>query len=159
MSHLRQHNFLKQCLNNDIAAIALCECLFSISQVWDDMIDKDILVSGDTLNKTFWLLLFDLPSNPFYLEHHEFLMPIVQLAVIDWLSANELERGSDHDKELAYVLRNSLTAVVIACARIIGGYEWMLKYTPIIRRFFQDESLINYKKELSHGLRRRRIRT
>jgi len=143
-----EHEFLCQCLNNNMAAVALCECLGAITQVWDDLIDRDVEVSYKSINETFWLLLFDLPQNPFYQENQKSILPVIQMAVIDWFTANKLERGNSNDKVLAFVLRDSLTSVVISCARIIGGYDWVVRWSPVIRQFFHDESLSDYVKDL-----------
>jgi len=149
MNNETEHDFLCRCLNNNMGAVALCECLGAITQVWDDLIDGDVFVPKEAINKIFWLLLFDLSQNDFYQENKQAILPVIQMAVIDWFTANELEKGNDDDKMLAFVLRDSLTAVVISCVRIICGYDIVVKLAPEIRRFFQDEKFSIYKRGLS----------
>jgi len=69
------------------------------------------------------------------------------LAISDWFSSNELELGSDHDRNLAFVLRDRLASVVVQCACLVGGYAWMREVGPEIHRYFMDETLEEFNKE------------
>jgi len=142
---VNEHEFLLDVLKGNHEAAAFCESLGAISQAWDDLID-----TGDAagMNGAMTAALVSLPANPFYREHFTHLQPLVQASIIDWLTANELERGSPHDKTLAFVLRDSLTAVVIQCAAIVGGLPWAIANAPRIRRAMQQEPLSHYLKGL-----------
>lgn len=142
---MTEREFLLDVLKGNPEAVEFCQTLGTISQAWDDAIDAGI-TSG--ISGAFVGALITLPANAFYREHIAQLQPLIQASIIDWLTANELERGSPHDKTLAFVLRDSLTAVVIQCAAIVGGLPWAIANAPRIRRAMQQEPLSHYLKGL-----------
>lgn len=132
---------LLQELLQDEGAVALIEALGVISQAWDDAID-----AGETamLSRAFTLALVGLPEIPFYRQHRDRLLPLMRAAIIDWLTANELERGTPHDRTLAFALRDSLIAVVQECLVITRGLEFAIQNAPALRRAYHDETLQDY---------------
>ena len=144
-----EHLFLNQVLRECAPAVAFCEQLFRISQVLDDLIDKDKPVSDLAITKAFWLALIELPANPFYRQHEPYLRPLMAAALQDWMDATCLERlGGDHGAHLAFVLRDQLTAVVVQCAYLVGGYDWMQSVSVQIRQHFHEDSLGDYMSDL-----------
>lgn len=142
---MNEREFLLDVLKGNAEAVEFCQTLGVISQAWDDAIDTG---ATSEISGAFVSALITLPANPFYRDHFAELQPLIQASIIDWLTANELERGSPHDKTLAFVLRDSLTAVVIRCAAIVGGLAWAIANAPRIRRFFQQEVLSHYLRGL-----------
>lgn len=138
-------------LKGDSGAIAFIQVLATVSQIWDDLIDRDVSVSDTEINRAFQLLLVDLPRNVFYAKHFAELQPIVEQAILDWYDANQLERGDEHDKMLSYVFRDSLTNILIRCALLVGGWDWAREVSCDIRRSVYDEPLAEYLKEHRHG--------
>ena len=114
-----------------------------ISQVWDDLIDKDKIVNDETINKAFWMALIEIPQNPFFITFHKELTANMRNGINDWFDANLLEQSKNpHKKMLAFSLRYTLVNLIQHCAYLIGGYDWMRKISPIVRSFF-----LNYHKE------------
>ena len=73
-------------------------------------------------------------------------------ALQDWRDSVCLERNGDHHgRTLAFVLRDQLTSLVVQCAGIIGGFEWMQQVSVEIRRHFHEDALADYLKELKAG--------
>lgn len=150
MSDSNEHEFLVRVLCGDMAAVAMCEQLFRISQVLDDLVDGDKPVSDATIIKTFWEALIGLPANPFYRAHELTVRPLMAAALQDWTDATTMERaGDDHGRSLAFVLRDQLTSLVVQVAGIVGGYLWMQRVAEEIRRYFHDETLPDYINELN----------
>jgi len=143
--------FLNHVLLDDQAAVAFCSVLFGISQTWDDLVDRDKPVSDGDINKMMWEALITLPGNSFYQTHYGELSVLMQSAIVDWMDSNELEHGSDHNKLVAYVLRDSVTTILIHCARIVGGYEWMREVSVEIRDAIYDEPPAAFIKGLTNG--------
>lgn len=139
-----QAAFLSRVLQGDMAAVAFCETLFHISQVWDDLVDRDRDVPREEVDAAFWNALIAIPNNPFYMQHAAVLQPLMQAAIVDWMDATTLERGTPRERTVSYVLRDSLSAIVIHCARLIGGYEWMRSISPDVRRELYDEAISEY---------------
>lgn len=142
-----EREFLLCALQGNASAVGFCELLAAISQTWDDLVDRDVEVTAAQVNEAFFRAVIELPANRFYQDHFASLHPLLQSSVYDWLTANEFERGDAHEKTLAFVLRDSLTAVVTQCAAIIGGHQWAIAMSPKIRRYFQDETLQKYLGE------------
>ena len=140
-----ENQFLAQALQGHQHAIEFCRSLFRISQTLDDLIDADKTLTGSQVISAFWQALIELPGNPFYREHEPFLRPLMAMALQDWRDSVVLERSdSDHNRTLAFVLRDQLAGVVTQCAYLIGGERWMEKQGPTIRQYFHEESLGDY---------------
>ena len=140
-------HLLDYALSGHRQAIAFCLDLFAISQTWDDIVDGDRSPTEEELYASFWKAMVDVPRNLFYQEHFTTLSPMVQAALQDWMDANDLEHGNDNQKAAAYVLRDSVTRIVITCARIIGGYEWMREVSHVVSYALYDESVDQFKEE------------
>lgn len=130
-------------------ALALCDALFGISQVWDDLVDADRAVSPEAVSQAFWLALVEIPANPFWQRHQAELRPLLAAAIAAWQDANELERGPEHERTLAFVLRDMLTSVACHCAYLLGGYPWQRRVSPDVRRLLHDEPLSDYLEGLA----------
>ena len=140
--------FLNQVLKGHRDAIALCQSVARVSQIVDDLVDRDRDVSDATITAAFWEALFTIPANPFYQRHFGVLNPALQSAYIDWMDATKLEReGDDHSLSVAFALRSTLATFVIQCARLVGGYGWMQQVSVPIRRHVHEDSLEQYKQE------------
>jgi hypothetical protein len=140
--------FLHEILMGNHEAVRLCQLFARVSQVLDDLIDKDKPVPDEVIVKSYWDCLIEVPSNTFYQQNFGNLQPIVRQVLIDWLDATALEKGGDHEKNIAFVLRSSLESIVIQSALILGGYEWVRKVSLKVREFVFTESLKDYKEAL-----------
>ncbi len=140
--------FLTNVLLGREDAVIFCQRLAEVAQVWDDLIDKDKPITEKQINNAFINCLLRIPCMPFYQDNFGHLQPVIQNAVYDWLTANELEQGNDHAKSMAFVLRDAITSVAIQCAFLVGGHEHAIEQGPKIRRFFHDEPLSAYMKGL-----------
>lgn len=143
-----QPELLNKVLRGDPFAISFCKIIWGVSQVWDDLVDKDKELTANDINKTMWDLLVTLPNNPFYRDNFDILNPLVQSAIVDWLDANELVNGNRESKIAAYVLRDSVTTIVIHCARLVGGFDWMREISVEVREALYDEPIENFLGDL-----------
>jgi hypothetical protein len=149
MKKIKQHEFLMHVLRGNADAVNMCEQIFHVSQVLDDLVDQDKPVTSPTIIKSYWIALIELPLNPFYRRHELTIRPLMAGALQDWTDSATLEREPDsHSKHLAFVLRDQLTSLVIQCANLVGGYDWMQKVSVEIRKYFHDEILIDYINDL-----------
>lgn len=152
MPRSNEHHFLCRVLPNSPAAVAFCETLFRATQTIDDLIDRDRPVADAEIFRAFWDCLFELPANPFYRQHEPYLRPIIASGFQDWWDSVQLERAGDaHGRHIAFVLRDSLTSVVIQCAYLVGGYDWMQQVADSIRRHAHEDSLADYLTDLQGG--------
>jgi hypothetical protein len=150
-----QREFLQYALRGNVPAVEFCELLGQITQVWDDIIDGDNPeLTHEDINAAFWNLFIALPNNVFYQQNFHTLSPLLQAAIVDWWDSNELVKGGVTEKAAAYVLRDTLTTIVIHCARIIGGYAWMREVSMEVRKFLYTEDLLEFMEEHSGEHRR-----
>ena len=140
---MTETDFLHDVLLGDIGAVEFCCILGRASQVLDDLVDGD-RVTGQDIVEVFWKLIAELPANPFFATNREQLIPAIKIAFLDWIAANDLEQGSDHDRHLSFVLRDRLTSVVVLCAEIVGGFQYAAESAAEIQRFFQAEPFETY---------------
>ena len=132
--------------NEDAVALALM--LTHACDVWDDLIDRDRLPSEAEINKAFMFLMCAMPRNPFYREHIDELLPVIDVGVMNWMAANEFERSGERKAlEIAHVIRHSIGDVFIHMARLIGGLQWGVEVAPKIKLLVNVDSLEEYLKE------------
>ncbi|WP_110665213.1 hypothetical protein [Salinicola halophilus] len=144
-----ERQFLSQVLQQNEPAVSFCEQIFGISQTLDDIVDGDKSITQGAIIHAFWQALIELPANPFYRANEMFLRPLLAQSLQDWTDSTVLERTQDeHDASLAFVLRDQLTGVVVQCAYLIGGAQWMRQVSTAIRRYFHDEKLADYRASL-----------
>lgn len=156
MNHYEtEGEFVEHVLMGQRDAIDMANELFYISQVWDDLIDRDKPVPDNAINRMMWIALVDLPLNPFYQINFLALHPIVRAAIMDWMVATEIERRHEHTRELgiSYIIRDSLTNILSHMAYLIGGYDWMVQISPEIRRWIHDENIGKYVAKVKAGKR------
>ena len=138
-------SFLRQVLQGNDEAVLFCNTLFEISQTLDDLIDGDKTVPQDKVISAFWKALVELPAIPFYRRHESYLRPLIASSLQDWRDSVVLERSdSAHLKSIAFVLRDQLTGVVIQCAYLTGGEQWMTQVGAQVRAHFHEDELGDY---------------
>ena len=125
-----------------------CKIVFRASQVLDDLIDGDQLTAVAVIN-TFWEIMIDLPRNSFYRQHVDTLVPIMQVFLQDWEDATNLEKQGDHEKNIAFVLRDTVGGIVIHVAGLVGGREWARQIAVSVRQHIHEDTLDEYKEGLS----------
>ena len=126
-------------------ALFLIDNLGFISQIWDDLIDKDNEdLTTEDINRAFWCALVEIPQNPFFKRYCDELVPIFRSSINAWFDANKLEKTNKHGVTLAFVLRDLVSEVIHQCSYIIGGYDWMREMSLLIRNTIFDETLEDY---------------
>ncbi len=155
---MNQVEFIKKAVLGDLAAEDFCRRVFNVSQVLDDLIDKDKPVTDDDIFNSFWECLIEIPKNPFYLKHAPTLVPMMQVFMVDYYDSVVLERAekvnkqkNDHGKNIAFTLRDSIGSIITHCAYLVGGYQHMIEMSAEVRLVIFDESLENYKESLCQG--------
>ena len=130
----------------NIFAVELAMDIIYVIDLWDDLIDKDKVRTNHDINLAFKTLFHKLPTNPFYKANEAQLIPIIMNSILKWEDANILEKGSDDDKNKAYMLQAGLYDLFSYIALLVGGYEWVAQIGPDIRRSY-CEKLDKYKEE------------
>lgn len=141
-----------QAFQGNAAAVALLENVCELTNIWDDLIDKDNgEVSPESINRAFWIALVDMPENPFYARHYQRLAPILRVGIHNWLAANKFERSGDVKLiDIAHVARYSVGDIVVEMLLIIGGCSWAECWTPIVKPLIAPETRTQYMESLKH---------
>lgn len=148
MANISEQEFTFKACRGYKPAVDLCNQYFHVCQLWDDLIDKDAIRNDTDINNAFISALFEIPSNVFYQSNFNYLKGVMLSGVIDWLDANDLEKGTDHEKMIAYTLRDNFNNLVIHCAYLIGGKAWMHEIRKQLRLNVYDEPLEKYMESL-----------
>lgn len=142
----KRDELLEKWLKYDHGAICFLIDIGQIAEVWDDLIDRDKPVDDEVIIDVFTRLLFDLPTNPFYAQNAAYLRPLLVAGVNAWLDSTVLEKeGTPWATTWAYALRDWYMELVPACAFLIGGFGHMRAVSLEARRFFQAETLEEYR--------------
>lgn len=139
--------FLTDVLLGNQDAVRLVLGFAEVSQVWDDLVDEDGPVPPDVVNAAFHTALVRIPMNAFYRAHVEILSPVVNAVVLDWIASNALERGTEHERTIAWSIRDNLCSLVVTCAQLVGGYHHAVEVGPRIHSFGRDEPLRDYLED------------
>lgn len=133
MSPQSEYELLNYWFQGNPYAMNLASDLIAISQIWDDLIDRDNPVSAAEINQMMMKAIL-LPKNPFYRQHQNELLPILEDRLFTWLDANRLEQiGTARVLEVSYIIRSVITDIVIHIAYLIGGFEWRQQAAEAIR--------------------------
>ncbi|MDN5937291.1 MAG: hypothetical protein L0H83_01380 [Salinisphaera sp.] len=149
MSSSKEAQFLHETLKGNTEAVRFCQLVFRISQVLDDLHDGDKPVTKTQLHQFAWELIEELPTNGFYQRHFTRLQPVLRHCLLDWMDSCALEQGDARNKTVAYVIRDTTTMIVSHCAYLIGGFEYMHKISPDLRKRLHSEPINDYISGLS----------
>lgn len=116
----------------DRDAVNMLMLLSDITELWDDLIDKDKQVSDGAIHDGFFKVIVSLPNNPFYLKHRAFLTPIIIQSIASWRTANSLATGSRSERALSYTLRNADIQLVTAIVYLTRGQQAMIDIGPVL---------------------------
>ena len=140
-------SMLHKFFGDDPDAVQLALMLTRISDVWDDLIDKDAEVTPADINNMMWLALSGVNRNAFFRNHTSELLPLMETSILNWMASDELKANhGQKGVEIANVIRHSLCDLFVHMARIIGGFEWAVSVTPEIRMLAQNDSLDEFVK-------------
>lgn len=134
----------------DADAVDFIVSFAAVCEVWDDLIDKDKPIEDDDIHNAFWILLTELPLNPFFDRFKTNLIPLLISGINAWMDANELEgNGSGNDHVFSYVLRDWYMEFVSFVIYLTRGREYMREVSMDVRYFFtHHETLEEYKEKL-----------
>lgn len=137
-------------MRGDRFAVALLMDLGVITQVWDDCVDGDRVLTREAVDGAFIRALCSLPRNPFWLRHQADLLPLLEAWIMDWQTATTIEQRAARDASLlpvAWLIRDSSAGLIVACARVIGGWEWAQTVALEVRAALHDEPFDDYARE------------
>lgn len=96
----------------------LCQ-LYEAIQVLDDFADGDEVKRTD-LDATIWNVLVGLPSNAFFMQHANSLLPAVSLMVLKWQASDKVERDGQATAK-SYMWRAGYYDLVLLVVTLCHG--------------------------------------
>lgn len=143
----------EECLLGDRQASAFVHTLFDIVHTWDDLIDGDIPVTAAAVSKAFRDAIVVLPNLPFYAQNYASLHPLLDAAILDWMTANTMESGGEAGS-VSFVIRSSYVQILLRAAQIVGGFDHAAAIAPRVRNLIHSEGLGAYMASLGREHRR-----
>jgi hypothetical protein len=135
-----QANKKSWCLGNQ-HAVEFLNYFFDAVELWDDLIDKDVTIEDNHVNRVFTSLMFVLPSNAWFVANYTYYQPLIMASINGFHDANEMcKSDKKHIRNLAFHIRNLGIEIIIATAFLIGGFEHMRKVSRDIREFYAFET-------------------
>jgi hypothetical protein len=132
----------------DLNAIAYVGAVSDAAELFDDIVDRDTEIENSHVERVLFSLLTQLPLNPFFDAYKHQLCPIMFTGINAWLDATKMEKGSDHEKSHAYVLRDWYMELLMYTIYLTRGREYMRSVSVEVRAFFMAETLEEYKEKL-----------
>ena len=121
-------------------AIDFVNRFFDAVELWDDLIDKDVEITDDHINRVFTSLMFALPGNPWFVAKYTYYQPLIMASINGFHDANEMCNSDEKRfRSLAFHTRNFGIEIIIATAFLLGGYDHMRKVSREIREFYAFE--------------------
>ena len=87
------------------SAVDFYVALSCVCELWDDLTDKDKEITQEDVDAAFWHALVTLPTNEFFNQHRQFLMPLILQIINAWKDSVEMETASKNDRAYALALR------------------------------------------------------
>lgn len=144
---------IRYALRGHEGAVDFFLTLRDVLHFWDDLIDLDQRITPEYINRSMFAALIELPNNEFYRANYSSLSAILVNAIANWQTANQFEAdGDDRRLSIAYVIRSDYANLLIHCAYLVGGYDWMTEVTPIIRDWWTKENFGAYKSNLQREM-------
>ena len=128
-----------------------------VCEIFDDMFDQDKPIAKADIATALFAALVEMPTNPFFANHRQALAGVIITGINAWLDANELERteyaeGTKYvemeDTIKAYCLRDFYMELLAVIIYLTVGPDQMREVSLEVRRFFQNESFVEYARKL-----------
>ncbi|MFN8760248.1 MAG: hypothetical protein ACK5XA_15745 [Tagaea sp.] len=138
-----------------VAAVALFMDFFVLTQVWDDLVDRDRPLTADQINDAFWIALVKIPGSPLYLSHGAAVRATMQNAILAWLQSNLIEasrQGRSGEEIVAgHVIRYQLVDLLSLLLSEFFGWQYAAERALEIRELMRHETLMEFAGE-KHGM-------
>jgi hypothetical protein len=148
MSNTNGHRGKLEWFGGNQAALDMYAAIVDMSQIWDDLIDRDKPVSDKAINQAFLTALVYLQCNPFYRSIQDQILPMWLTTVSAFETANKFEQDKDeHGLEIAHILRYSGGQIIAYAIHVCVGPEKAREYIPEMWKIVADERFAQYRKE------------
>jgi len=129
-------------------ALDIYRLFVDLSHTWDDLVDKDKPVSEYAINDAFMIALVKLPSNPFYKNIQDQVLPFWVATISAYETANTFEKNGDqHGLEIGHTLRYMAGSIISYIVFLCVGVEKSREFMPEVWKSIACERIEDYKKD------------
>ncbi len=133
--------------NGDIDAAELIHGMWSVVDLWDDVVDRDYDVAETRAATVFQWMLFELPRNRLWRENAT-LHASMRVTIANWQAANVLERSGEREQVItAYTLRCSPYDFFVAVVLAVAGTDAAARAALHFRALNNTDRLEDYLAE------------
>ena len=141
----------------DESALAWFLDFCHVCELFDDMADQDKPISKADVATALFAALVEMPTNSFFTNHRQVLAGVIITGINAWLDANELEKTEypaetklveREDAIKAFCLRDWYMELLAVIIYLTAGPDQMRKVSIEVRRFFQNESFVEYVRKI-----------
>ena len=132
----------------DENAVSFAVDLWTVMQVWDDLIDERDNVPSENIHEAFRRLIYTIPTNPFYAAHAHEIAPLLHNTMLQWMIANTFESDQkEGDLHKAWMLRAGVYQIFVYIAALAVDPVWASTVGPDIWRTY-GETLEDFVEEM-----------
>lgn len=129
-------------------AVDFCVSAYRLCQTWDDLIDEGY-AKAEEINAAFQDAILEWQRNPFYLQHHHALTALLGSAILQWQTANDVERAKDEALYAhSFMLRAAVFHLFSYCLYLAHGMETARAIAPRVYALY-CERFEDYVKEMN----------
>ncbi len=110
-----------------------------MSRVFDDLIDKDYVVSPEQICRAFFELLGGLWLNPFFIQNAQTLIPLHIASYNAFMDSNAWEDKDRLRRLYAHVMKDYINELMGLVAFLTGGYSHMRQCSLKVKEVFLEE--------------------
>jgi hypothetical protein len=121
---------------------------WDVIQGLDDWRDNDA-VDATEKELVIYKVMVAMPSNPFFQQHANHLLPIVSNLVLKWIAANKLEDNKE-DLHKAYMWRAAYYDLILEVVRLVHGYVEASIVSDYVAKMY-GETFEDYVKEFKNA--------
>ena len=149
--NLEQEDFdtLRDACGGNLSAFDYLLIIIETSNLWDDLIDKDVVVEDSRIHRVFSSIMIDLMRNEFFQQFKSELLPLMEMGILNWKASNKLARGDTEEKIAAHYMRHTVGDVVVMTARICRGSEYAETMIPQYLRRRRTDTFSQFIQEIT----------
>lgn len=130
---------LEYFLKGNAWAVSLALDLFFLSELIDDLADKDKERSTEDIKLGFRKLLVDFPQNRFYKQFEPQISTLIASTYLMWLDSTALENGNQEERFICFHIRNTTVNIIHHFILLAGGPDWAQEVGPEYWRLFSKQ--------------------
>jgi hypothetical protein len=107
--------------NGNTQAAEMLDIVGRIARLADDLADGDQAPSVLKVGELLHMSMVDLPSNPFFKQHFQALIPSISDGILSWEVSEEWRAGEGKRPVFGFVYREAVERIAHTVALLTGG--------------------------------------